>query len=63
MAKSTQKTSYKNLIVYQKAKQLTIDVIKYFSKFKFPKTQEFDERTNELVKILTTMMKKLEQST
>ena len=63
MAKSAQKTSYKNLIVYQKAKQLTVDVIKYFSKFKFPKTQEFDERTNELVKILTTMMKKLEQST
>jgi len=126
MAKSAQKTSYKNLIVYQKAKQLTIDVIKYFSKFKLPKTQEFliiqllraissiganiaegygrhykksyrqflsiargsafeaeywlevvleinifdnkklkefDERTNELVKILTTMMKKLEQST
>lgn len=125
MAKSAQKTSYKNLIVYQKAKQLTIDVVKYFSKYRLPKTQEFlviqllraissvganivegygrhyqksyrqflsiargsafeaeywfevalelnifdnkkleefCERTKELIKMLTTMMKKLEQS-
>lgn len=126
MAKAAQKIAYKNLIVYQKAKQLTIDVVKYFSKFKLPRTQEFivvqllraissiganiaegygrhyrksyrqflsvargsafeseywfeviieinifdnkklaefKERTIELIKILTTMMKRLEQST
>ncbi|MCW4031538.1 MAG: four helix bundle protein [Candidatus Bathyarchaeota archaeon] len=36
-----QAASYKNLIVYQKAESLTVDAIKYFSKQKVNKTQEF----------------------
>jgi four helix bundle protein len=34
-------TSYKSLIVYQKAKQLTVDIINYFSGVKIPKSIEF----------------------
>jgi four helix bundle protein len=33
--------SYKNLIVYQKAENLTKDIIEYFSKFRFPRSKEF----------------------
>ena len=33
--------SYKNLVAYQKAKSLTIETSLYFSKLRFPKTQEF----------------------
>src|SRR3989344_2804137 len=33
--------SFNNLIVYQKAKGLTVKISKYFSKYKLPKTQEF----------------------
>jgi four helix bundle protein len=33
--------SYKDLIVYQKAKLLTVDIIKYFSKTKLPMAKEF----------------------
>ena len=33
--------SYKNLIVYQKAKTLTISISKYFSRFRLPRTEEF----------------------
>jgi len=41
MIQAAQKTSYKNLIVYQKAKLLTVEVIIYFSKFRTPRTKEF----------------------
>jgi four helix bundle protein len=41
MTETAQKSSYKNLIVYQKAKQLTLDIIRYFSKYRLPKTKEF----------------------
>lgn len=34
-------TTYKDLVVYQKAKQLTVDVIKYFSKHQTSRTKEF----------------------
>ena len=34
-------TSYKDLIVYQKTRALTVDVIRYFSKYKLPKAKEF----------------------
>lgn len=33
--------SFEDLIVYQKAKLLTLEVVRYFSTFKLPKTQEF----------------------
>lgn len=33
--------SYKDLVVYQKSKQLTIDVIQYFSKYKLPIPKQF----------------------
>jgi four helix bundle protein len=41
MKSSARVTSYKDLIVYQKARILTIDLIKYFSRHKFPKAKEF----------------------
>ena len=41
MAEPVQKTSYKNLIVYPKAKALTTDVLSYFSEHKLPYTKEF----------------------
>ena len=34
-------TTYKDLVVYQKAKQLTVDVIRYFSKHQTSRTKEF----------------------
>jgi len=34
-------SSYKDLVVYQKAKLLTIDIIRYFSKYKLPRAKEF----------------------
>lgn len=33
--------SYKNLIVYQKAVDLSYEIIKYFSEFNLPKSKEF----------------------
>ena len=41
MGKAATVLSYKDLIVYQKAKLLTIDIISYFSKYKLPKAKEF----------------------
>ena len=41
MLKPARVTSYKDLIVYQKAKQLTIDIISYFSKYNLPKAKDF----------------------
>lgn len=41
MEKTAKVTSYKDLIVYQKAKQLTVDVIKYFSKIQISKSKDF----------------------
>lgn len=41
MQKTAQITSYKDLIVYQKAKDLTIDILKYFSNKKVGKTKDF----------------------
>ncbi len=41
MEKAAKVTTYKDLIVYQKAKLLTVDVIKYFSKTSVSKTKEF----------------------
>lgn len=41
MQKTARVTTYKDLIVYQKAKQLTVDIIKYFSKHQTSKTKEF----------------------
>ena len=41
MTEPVQKSSYKNLIVYQKAKTLTTDIIKYFSEHKLPYTTDF----------------------
>ncbi|HTK03745.1 MAG TPA: hypothetical protein VL401_03205 [Alphaproteobacteria bacterium] len=41
MEKPAKITTYKDLIVYQKAKLLTVDIIKYFSNCKLPKAQEF----------------------
>lgn len=41
MQKTAQITSYKDLIVYQKAKDLTIDILKYFSNRKVGKTKDF----------------------
>ena len=34
-------TSYKDLIVYQKSKQLTVDVIQHFSDYKLPVPKQF----------------------
>ena len=39
--KATAHASYKDLIVYQKAKKLTVDIIRYFSKNRLPKILEF----------------------
>jgi four helix bundle protein len=33
--------TYKDLLVYQKAKELTKEVIQYFAKFRLPKSEEF----------------------
>lgn len=41
MKQAARVSTYKDLIVYQKAKQLTIDIINYFSKPDFPRTKEF----------------------
>lgn len=41
MEKTARVSSYKDLIVYQKAKLLTIDIISYFSKYNLPKSKEF----------------------
>ena len=41
MEKAATVLSYKDLIVYQKAKLLTIDIISYFSKYKLPRAKEF----------------------
>lgn len=41
MEKTAKVTSYKDLVVYQKAKLLTVDIIKYFSKVNVSKTKEF----------------------
>lgn len=41
MEKTARITSYKNLIVYQKAKLLTLDIIKHFSKNNADKTKGF----------------------
>lgn|SRR3989344_5901527 len=38
---SAQEANYKKLIVYQKAKQLAVDIIRFFSKQKLSKTLEF----------------------
>lgn len=38
---TTSRSSYKNLIVYQKAKQLTIGLAKHLSKNKYPRIYEF----------------------
>lgn len=48
MEKTAQNIGYKNLIVYQKAKKLAVDIIKYFSGVKIPKVQEFI--VNQLVR-------------
>lgn len=41
MEKAATVSSYKDFVVYQKAKLLTIDIIRYFSKHKLPKAKEF----------------------
>ena len=41
MYKPAKISTYKDLIVYQKAKLLTIDIIKYFSKYNLSKSKEF----------------------
>lgn len=41
MSEKTGLKSYKDLIVYQKAKLLTINIIYYFSRYRLPYTQEF----------------------
>lgn len=41
MEKPVRVLSYKDLLVYQKAKQLTVDVFNYFAKVNLPKTKEF----------------------
>lgn len=41
MENSAPKSTYKNLLVYQKAKKLTVDVINFFRPYKLPRTQEF----------------------
>ena len=41
MDKAAKVTSYKDLIVYQKSKSLTLDIIKYFSKEKTVWTKQF----------------------
>lgn len=41
MEKAAKVTTYKDLIVYQKARLLTIDIIKYFSKLKISRSKDF----------------------
>lgn len=41
MDKPAKVTTYKDLIVYQKAKLLTVDIIKYFSKNKISYSKDF----------------------
>jgi len=41
MEKTAQINTYKDLIVYQKAKKLTVDIVKYFSTKQIGKTKEF----------------------
>jgi len=41
MEKTARVLSYKDLIVYQKAKQLTIDIISHFSRYNLPKSKDF----------------------
>lgn len=41
MKKAASVSSYKDLVVYQKAKLLTIDIIRYFSKHTLPRAKEF----------------------
>ena len=41
MDKPARITTYKDLVVYQKSKQLTVDIIKYFSKIKISRSKEF----------------------
>ncbi len=41
MIKPAVVSTYKDLIVYQKAKSLTVDIIKYFSKINISKSKEF----------------------
>src|SRR3990167_5543470 len=41
MEKTAHFKTYKDLIVYQKAKSLAKDTIRHFSKLKFPRTEEF----------------------
>ena len=38
---TNENASYKNLLVYQKAKTLTVDISRYFSGFRLPKSKEF----------------------
>ena len=41
MEKAAAVSTYKDLIVYQKAKLLTVDIIKYFSKTRVSRAKEF----------------------
>ena len=41
MEKTATVSTYKDLIVYQKAKSLTVDVIKYFSEHQISRSKEF----------------------
>lgn len=41
MDKPAAVSTYKDLLVYQKAKLLTVDIIKYFSKFNTSRSKEF----------------------
>jgi len=41
MEKTAKVTTYKDLVVYQKAKLLTVDVIKYFSKMQISRSKDF----------------------
>jgi len=34
-------TSYKDLLVYQKSKQLTVDIIQHFSDYRLPISKQF----------------------
>ena len=56
-------TTHKDLFVYQKSKQLTIDVIKYFSDNKLDRSKEFLfnqlQRNTEINKMLTGLMKNM----
>lgn len=45
--------SYKNLIVYQKAKLLTVDALKYFSDKRFDKTSEI--LINQLIRSISSI--------